>query len=172
MASKKSDDRKTIIIVGGGGYGGVLAHELSAKLDASKYNLVVVNPRPYYIHYVAAARFSASSVGNIEDRALVSYDHLFVNGNGTLVQGKVTSIHEKEKGRGGHVELDNGETLAYDTLVLAPGSTWPGPLGYPDDDTGLRTQLKEWRSKFAAAKEIAVIGGGAVGIGAYSDRIG
>ncbi|TCD68495.1 hypothetical protein EIP91_010670 [Steccherinum ochraceum] len=166
MASKKSDDRKTLVIVGAGGFGGVLAHELSVKFHADKlnYNLVVINPRPYYLHNVASPRSVVSAMDNLEERALIPFDNLFVDGNGTFIQNKVTSIEEKGKGLGGHVKLDNGETVAYDALVLSPGSTWPGPVGFPDDHNALRAQLTEWRARFAAAKEIAVVGGGAVGI--------
>ncbi|TCD68494.1 hypothetical protein EIP91_010669 [Steccherinum ochraceum] len=166
MASKKSDDRKTLVIVGAGGYGGVLAHELSVKFHASKldYNLVVINPRPYYLHNVASARSVVSALDNLEERALIPYDNLFVNGNGTFIQSKVISIQEKGRGLGGHLKLANGDSVAYDALVLSPGSTWPGPIGLPDDHDALCAQLTEWRAKFAAAKEIAVVGGGAVGI--------
>ena len=165
--SKKSDDRKNVVIVGGGGYGIGLARDLSAKLDRSKYNLTLVSARPYYIHLVAAIRFTVTSEGQIEDRAFVPYDHLFVNGNGTLVTGKVTGIEEFGKGRGGQLVLQSGDKVPYDVLVLATGATWGGPLDFPDADGDVRASLEAWRRRYAAANEIVFIGGGAVGIGKF-----
>lgn len=165
--SKKSDDRKNVVIVGGGGYGIGLARDLSAKLDRSKYNLTLVSARPYYIHLVAAIRFTVTSEGQIEDRAFVPYDHLFINGNGTLVTGKVTGIEEFGKGRGGQLVLQSGDKVPYDVLVLATGSTWGGPLDFPDADGDVRASLEAWRRRYAAANEIVFIGGGAVGIGKF-----
>lgn len=163
--SKKSDDRKNVVVVGGGGYGSGFAHDLSAKLDASKYNLVLISARPYYIHLVAAIRFTVTSEGSLEDRAFIPYDKLFVNGNGTFVQGKVTAVEDLGKGNGGDVVLENGEKVHYDVLVLATGSSWSGPLSFPDGDSDVRTSLNSWRDKYTTASEIVFVGGGAVGIG-------
>lgn len=163
--SKKSDDRKNVVIVGGGGYGTGLARDLSAKLDASKYNLILISARSYYVHLVAAVRFTVTSEGKLEDRAFIPYDHLFVNGNGTFVQGKVTAVEDFGRGRGGDVVLENDEKVHYDTLVLATGLLWGGALAFPDLDADVRRSLADWRKKFAGASEIVFVGGGAVGIG-------
>ena len=163
--SKKSDDRKNVVIVGGGGYGGLLARDLSGKLDPSKYNLVLISARPYYVHLLAAARFTVSAAAGLENRALVPYDKLFVNGNGTFVLGKATSIADSGNGQGGQVALENGEKIPYDILVLATGSSFSGPIAFPDSDDAVRDHLKLWRERYAAARDIVFIGGGAVGIG-------
>ena len=168
--SKKSDDRKNIVIVGGGGYGVGVARGLSAKLDRSKYNLILISARPYYIHLVAAIRFTVSSEGKLEDRAFVPYDNLFVNGNGTFVLGKVLAIDDHGHGRGGELSLHGGEKVPYDVLILATGFSWGGPLDFPDADTDVRSGLEAWRGKYAAANEIVFVGGGAVGIGRSSNR--
>jgi apoptosis-inducing factor 2 len=49
--------------------------------------------------------------------------------------------------------------------VLATGSHWQGPLNFPDDKADFRKYVDTWREKFKAAKDITVVGGGAVGIG-------
>ena len=60
--SKTSEDKKNIVVVGGGAAGIPIARGLSAKLDASKYNLILINPRPYSIHMLAGARLTTSDV--------------------------------------------------------------------------------------------------------------
>ncbi|KAH8103898.1 hypothetical protein BXZ70DRAFT_670573 [Cristinia sonorae] len=162
--AKKSDDRKDVVILGGGGYGITLAGDLTKKLDSSKYNLTLVSARPYYIHLVAAIRFTVTDEGKLEDRAFIPLDKLFASGNGTVVQGKVTAIEEVGEGKGGELLLETGEKIHYDTLILATGSNWPGPVGFPDSDNDIRSFLDSARSKYAAAKEIVFIGGGALGI--------
>ncbi|THH28006.1 hypothetical protein EUX98_g6183 [Antrodiella citrinella] len=162
--SKKSDDRKNVVVVGGGGYGATLVHELSSKLDASKYNLIMISARPYYIHLVAAVRFTVTSEGKLEDRAFMPYEKLFVNGNGAFFQGKVTGINDLGKGRGGEVSLEDGQTVHYDALVLATGSQWSGPLDFPDANSDVHSELDAWRRKYTAANHIVFVGGGSVGI--------
>lgn len=163
--SKKTDDRKNVIIVGGGGYGAGLARDLSAKLDASKYNLILVSARPYYLHFVAAVRFTVTAEGKLEDRALVPLDKLFVNDNGTFILGKVSAIKDFSSGSGGEVVLQNGEKLHYDALVLATGLSWSGPLDFPDATADVHASIATWRQKYTTAKEIVFVGGGAVAIG-------
>ena len=163
--SKKTDDRKNIVILGGGGFGGTLARELSAKLDPSKHNLILINPRPFYIHILAAVRFTVTAEDKLEDRALIPYDNIFHKGNGTFIQGKVALIHDNGSGKGGQLALENGEKVDYNVLVLATGANWNGPFSFPDDESSLRSSIDAWRSKFAGANDIVFVGGGAVSIG-------
>jgi NADH dehydrogenase FAD-containing subunit len=80
---------KLNIIVVGGGYGASTARLLSAQLDAEKYNLILINPLPYRIHLIATARLAVTDEGDFEHSAMLPYDRLFHNGNGTFKQGKV-----------------------------------------------------------------------------------
>lgn len=170
MDAKKNDDRKNIVIVGGGGGGSQVARALSAKLDSSKYNLILINPRPYYILLPATARLAVSEIDHLEDRAFVPYDRVFHNGNGTFLQGKVTSIKKVDPGqRGGEVTLDSGERIPYEFLVLAPGAIWPGPLAFPDDKDDVSKFIREGRAALKGASDIVLVGGGAVGIGESDD---
>ena len=50
-------------------------------------------------------------------------------------------------------------------LVLATGSRWPGPLDFPDDTKERDHFVDQWRDKFREAKDVTLVGGGAVGIG-------
>ena len=154
-----------VVIVGGGGGGAVLARKLSGAaldFDPEQHNLTLITPRQYNIHLLAAARMLVTAEKSLEETALIPYDKLYKEGNaGRVVQGKVTQILD------GSVVLENGEAVKYHCLVLATGSIWDGPLAFPDSDAELREHLRTWRAKFAAAKRVVIIGGGAVGIGVF-----
>ncbi|KAL1950022.1 hypothetical protein VTO73DRAFT_5144 [Trametes versicolor] len=156
--------KKNVVIVGGGSVGTAVARELSAKLDASKYSITLINDRPYFVFLVAGARLTVTAADKLEDTALIPYDKLFHNGNGTVKIGKVVSISEGAAGKGGEVALENGERISYASLVLATGSVWPGPLNFPEHDDEVRAHISSWRSKYEKAKHVVIVGGGAVGL--------
>ncbi len=162
--SKKNDDRKNIVIVGAGGGGGSVARLLSAKLDLSKYNIILINPRSYFLPLPAAPRIVVSNVDNLQEQAFASLDKVFHNGNGTFVQGKVASIERKTE-NGGSVLLEDGQRIPFEVLVLAPGSIWTGPIAFPDDEAEVNEFIKNSRVAFEKAESIVIAGGGAVGIG-------
>lgn len=161
--SKKSDDKKSVVVLGGGFVGSLLARALSAKLDPAKHDLVLVDQRPFTVNLISSARMTVTKEGNIEELGRIPFDKLFVNGNGSYHRGKAVSIEESKPGAGGSVVLETGEHVPYDVLVLATGSTWPGPLNFPESER-FGEHVKEWRKKVADAKDIYIVGGGAVGI--------
>ncbi|KAF8899037.1 FAD/NAD(P)-binding domain-containing protein [Infundibulicybe gibba] len=164
MSSKKNDDRKNVVIVGGGVSGTITAKALSAKLDASKYNLIIINPLPYTILYPATLRMVVTAEDNIESSALVPFTKTFHDGNGTFLQGKVQSIQKNSQGKGGTLLLENGESVPYEVLILASGSIWTGPIGFPETQDGVTDFIQKSRSTLKDAQSIVLAGGGAVGI--------
>ncbi len=72
---------KNIVIIGGGAGGASVARALSAKLDASKYNIVLINPRAYFVPLPVMPRLVVSNVDNLEEKAFPSLDNVFHNGN-------------------------------------------------------------------------------------------
>ena len=103
--SKKTDDQKKNVVIVGGGYAGVhVAQYLTKQLDHTQYNLVLLSPRPYYLHLIAALRVAVTAEGQLEDDALIPYDRL---PGVTLVQGKVAAIEEAAPGQGGALVLEN-----------------------------------------------------------------
>lgn len=48
------------------------------------------------------------------------------------------------------------------------GSRWPGPLNFPNSKEDFDKFVGEWRSKFKEAKDILLVGAGAVGLGTSS----
>lgn len=135
--SKMFDNQNNTVIMGGGSAGLQIAHDLSAKLDASKYNLILINPCPYHIYMLAGACLTTSDEGHLEDTTFIPHNNTFVNGNGILKVGKVTVISNHKRGKGGVLTLQVGEQLLYEILVLASGSTFKGALAFSDEKDGM-----------------------------------
>ncbi|KAF8908222.1 hypothetical protein CPB84DRAFT_1674434 [Gymnopilus junonius] len=152
------------VIVGGGGCGAQVARLLSKSLKPEEYNIILITPRPYYTHLPAWIRMSVTEEGHLEDRAHITYNYTFINGNGQFVIGKVVSINAEEGDKGGFVTLEGGEQVEFSTLVLTPGSIWEGPLNIPDNKKETTEHLRTWRHKFADANDIILVGGGAVAL--------
>ncbi|KAI0068109.1 FAD/NAD-P-binding domain-containing protein [Artomyces pyxidatus] len=161
-----SHEKKSIVVVGGGGAGTSAARLFSEKLDPTRYTLTLITAHPFLILYPATVRMNTTSDLNLEDTALIPFDHLLQKGVGTIKIGRVVRVEgTKGEGKGGNVVLESGETVAYDALVVAPGMHWQGPIDFPDGGKeDLLPHIKGWRSKFANAKDIVVVGGGATGI--------
>lgn len=162
-----NNSRKNVVVVGGGFAGSEIARSLSAKLDPSQYNLILINNRPFSIHSLSAARLTVSDQDHLEDVSLIPYDKLFINGNGSLKVGRVTAINKSVGERGGSVTLASGETVPYYILALAPGSAWSSALAFPDGDDEVLDFIRQWRDKFKKAKHVVLVGGGAIGIGEW-----
>ena len=159
-----SATRKSVVVVGGGAAGATITRILSSKINASTTSLTLVTARPFAIHLPACIRMTTTAEGKLEDDALIPYDSLLVNGNGTIKIGRVTSI-EQGKESSGTLVLSSGERVQYDFLVLAPGAEWEGPLAFPDDREAVLEHIKSWRRKSENASGIILAGGGAVGCG-------
>ncbi|CCM01829.1 uncharacterized protein FIBRA_03897 [Fibroporia radiculosa] len=142
----KEGQKRNVVIVGGGYAGALLARSLSGSLNPHKYNLILINERPFAIHLLAGARMTVSEEGNFEHLAVMPYDNLFINGNGRVVVGRVTEIEETAKGKGGWVVLQSG------------------PLDFPYSRQEMHEHIQYWRRMYERANHIVLIGGGAVGI--------
>ncbi|KAJ7492433.1 FAD/NAD(P)-binding domain-containing protein [Mycena latifolia] len=153
---------KKIVVVGAGaGSGATVARTLSEKFPGGQITLV--NPLPYAIARPTLPRMTVSDQNDLVETALIPYDKLFKNSNGTFVQGVAESIQANKKG--GVVFLADGKQLPYDALVLAPGSVWEGPMNIPDDSSAVKDFIAASRASFKKAQKIVLVGGGAVGIG-------
>ncbi|KAG8884108.1 hypothetical protein FRB98_002598 [Tulasnella sp. 332] len=151
--------KRTILIIGGGGAGVAVALSLSQSLNAAAYTLQLVTERSFSPIYPGMLRALTTSEGSFDERALVTYEKLFAPGKpGEVIVGSVASIQD------GTAYLAGGQALPYDWLVLATGTTWEGPLALPLDYEMTRRWINDWQTKLANAKDIVVIGGGAIGI--------
>ncbi|KAJ7599214.1 FAD/NAD(P)-binding domain-containing protein [Mycena floridula] len=155
---------KHIVIVGGGHGGSTLARALSGKLDGSLYHITLIDRRPWSIHLIASLRVNVSDSGNLENTAFLPYDRIFKKANGTFKQGILRSIEKNESGQGGTVVLENKMRIPYDALVLATGSKWEDIIDFPDEPQDITNFIKGNRENIQKAKDIVLVGGGAIGI--------
>ena len=114
----KSPAKQNVVIVGGGGAGTVLAKDLSTKLDHSKFNLVVVEARPYLIWMLGGARMTVTTEKGAMDDYFFNYDKFFPAGKGTVKKAKVEKIVPNSDGAGGKLELSGGEILPYRSMSI------------------------------------------------------
>ncbi|KAJ2932783.1 hypothetical protein H1R20_g4313, partial [Candolleomyces eurysporus] len=155
--------RKNVVIVGGGPFGASVAKGLSSasNFDTTRYRLILITPRPFFVHLPALIRAAVTSVGSLEDEILMPYDD-FMKGKGEVKVGTVASFSEGKEG--GEVVLQSGEKIPYSVLVLTPGSIWEGPLNLPESESDIRRHFGTWRQTIEKANDIVLVGGGSVGI--------
>lgn len=136
-------------------------------LDAAKYKLILINPRPFRILLPATLRMVVSDVDNLGStaQALVPYEKVFHGENGTFLQDSVHSIHQNVGQSTGSLTLGSGEQVPYDILILATGLSWADPIAFPDSAENVQNYLANSREKFAGAESYLIVGGGAVGCG-------
>lgn len=156
-----AEPRQNVIVVGAGVAGIATAREIAAKLDTDRFHLIVVNPRPYFVHLPGLIRTVVTTEGSLEKEIFMPWGDA-LRGKGEVKVGKVVSFTETKEG--GEVVLRDGERLPYAALVLAPGTLWEGPLNLPDDPDVIEEHLHFWRAKIETANSYVLAGGGAIGL--------
>ncbi|CEL58299.1 Apoptosis-inducing factor 2 OS=Taeniopygia guttata GN=AIFM2 PE=2 SV=1 [Rhizoctonia solani AG-1 IB] len=149
--------KQNIVVVGSGGGGLILVQTLQKQINPETHQLVVVEKRDYYTHWPALVRGSVTSQGSIAEDSLIPFDRAF-DPSVRLVHSGAREINSTE------VVTDSGEHIAYSYLVLATGSLWNGALALPDSRKEALEQLDAFRKRLDAAKNVVILGGGAVGI--------
>ena len=163
MSTKSSSN---IVLVGAGLTGFLLYRELAAKLANTAYNLIVIEPREFVVHFPSTIRMVTTPEGSYENKSIMNHPSNLSSDNVRFVHAEVTSIAEGTDG--GRVELNNGESVDYSILILATGSRWAGPVAFGTTKSQILDSVNSWRTKFADAQDIVFVGGGAIGLGEIS----
>lgn len=109
-----STQKENVVVVGGGISGVTVAQELSKKLDHGRYNLILIEPRPFHVWLPATARMVVTSDEKFAETAVFPFDRVFVRDKGTVMQDRVVGIRAGVAGEeAGELELESGETLQY-----------------------------------------------------------
>ena len=143
-----------VTIVGGGFSGAGLAKQLSKSFEVT-----LVEKDDSFTHIIGAPR--GIVVPGFEQRLRLHYSTT-VGERGRVVQARATAVRE------GRVELDNGETLESDYVVVAVGgSGYRSPLRSSRESTSrveYEAAQREAQKVIEAAPRILVVGGGPTGI--------
>ncbi|MFZ1108178.1 MAG: FAD-dependent oxidoreductase [Rhodomicrobium sp.] len=141
---------KRIVIVGGGYAGTILARALDPVAE-----IVLIEPKEAFIHNVAAIRAVVDPAWL--DKLILPYDRLLKRGR--VLRERVTAIE------GNAVHLAAGGVLEGDIVVIATGSSYARPFKASGDSVAdFRAVLLETHAKLKAARSVAIVGAGAVGV--------
>ncbi|ASW91772.1 NAD(P)/FAD-dependent oxidoreductase [Mycobacterium marseillense] len=157
--------RKHRVVVIGGGYSGALAaNRLQQRPDV---DITVVNARPIFVERIRLHEMVAGSGEATRDLAAM------LGKTVRLVVGTVERIDVSRRS----VELTSGETLPYDYLIYAVGSTGAVPssvpgareFAYPIAELEQAERVRAVLADLPADASICVVGGGLTGIEAASE---
>jgi len=146
--------RNDHVVVIGGGYGG---SQLCTMLQKNKMSFTLIDARPFMHHNVAAVR--AAVVPGFAKKTLIPLEPMF---GANFKLGRVTSIDREAQ----NVQLEGGESVHYDTLVLATGSNGPFPNKLSEErlESVTRERYDRYAEKVKASRTIVLVGGGAAGV--------
>jgi len=162
---------KTVVILGAAYAGVPVAHYL-LKHTAAKVKgglkVVLVSPNSDFYWHNATVR--GILPGQIPDDKLfypiVSSFSKYPAEQFDFVLGKAQAVDPTSNSV--TVRKNDGfeETIQYDELVIATGSSYNDGVPFKDMNTTEETKaaLKEWRNRIDAAKSIVIAGGGATGV--------
>ena len=158
------------IVILGAGFAGVLAAQTARKyLNTLEANITVVNQFPTHQIITELHRLAGGTIK--EGAVALSLEKIFKGKDINLEIAKVNSFNADKK----EVQLSNGKTLSYDTLVVSLGSQ-TGFFGIPgleensfvlksvDEANAIREHIEAGIAEYAKTKNEAdatiVIGGG------------
>jgi NADH:ubiquinone reductase (H+-translocating) len=158
--------QRTHIVVIGGGYAGTLAAN-HLRLRADITAITLVNPRPVFVERIRLHQLAANS-----GTAAVDYGTL-LGKDIRLVVDSVERINAADR----QVELASGDTLDYDYLIYAVGSTGAVPaavpgaaeFAYPIAEFEHAERLRDALDELHPDAPVTVVGGGLTGIEAASE---
>ncbi|KAJ2828151.1 hypothetical protein GGI24_002470 [Coemansia furcata] len=159
MADKS---RNISIVVVGGSYAGAVAAKKLADLSKKGYSglkVTLVDEKSHYFHAVGFPKALVDA--KYAEKAFLPFASFFENDSPhQFVNSRLKSITDAH-----HLELENGQELYYDYLLLATGGKAPGPINVSatSKDGGL-AEIDQLRVGLQDANSILVIGGGAVGV--------
>jgi NADH dehydrogenase FAD-containing subunit len=129
------------------------------------HRTILIEPHSHFHHLYALPRYSV--VQGFEHRAFIPYSAMFKDlppDATEVVQSRVTAIYPDR------VELDYGEHIPYEYLIIATGTyaAPPSTLNVKGKADGVAL-LQRYQRRVGKASKIVVVGGGAVGVQLATD---
>jgi apoptosis-inducing factor 2 len=131
-----------------------------AQATHTTHNIVLVERNSHFQHLFAFPRISV--VPGFEQKAFIPYKNAFPDapaGSTSIVQAAVKGITRDK------LNLDNGQTLPYEYLVLATGIGLGAPGDFVSGDKAAGVKyFQKYQELVKNANHITVVGGGAYGV--------
>ncbi|KAL4998911.1 hypothetical protein BDV10DRAFT_166034 [Aspergillus recurvatus] len=155
---------KNVVIIGGSYAGTRLAQRLTETLPTG-YRAVLIERNSHFNHFFVFPRFSV--VKGKEEKAFIPYDNLAKSAPAGIfehIRDTATEITPNS------VKLSSGVEVEYEYLTVATGSWQPAPSKYDflTKSEGVNA-FRATQRAVEAAKTIAVVGGGPVGVQIATD---
>ncbi|GAA5834308.1 hypothetical protein JCM11251_007954 [Rhodosporidiobolus azoricus] len=176
MSTAQAKPRRNVVVVGGSYVGQMVAKELMGTLNSEEHRVVVVDRNSHFGHLFAYPRFAIAP--SHEHKAFLPFKTMLPAPH-AIVQAEVTNL-VMSKGDGERkvvldraVQLDEGEgkkkEIEFEALVLATGTKLSKPGTLDPEKANAVKYLQGSQKKLEAAKDIVIIGGGAVGVQMATD---
>ncbi|KAJ1925318.1 hypothetical protein IW146_000350 [Coemansia sp. RSA 922] len=158
--------REIHVLVIGGSWAGITAVNELINLSNGPYSglrVTLVEQRTHYFHKTGVIRGLVDP--KYADKMFISYKGLFrdselSNPAHRFVCARLTHVYESS------VEVEGGERIPYDYLIIATGTTPTSmPVTQSIDDVECRARYQRMRNAIESSRSILFVGGGAVGIG-------
>ncbi|MBN6054226.1 FAD-dependent oxidoreductase, partial [Nonomuraea sp. RK-328] len=150
MTDTTSTGRPSVVVLGGG-YGGVA----TAKTLDDVADVTLVDPTEGFVHNIAALRSLVQP--DLVDRIYLPYDRLLDHGR--FVRDRAVRVD------GRRVELESGDVLEPDYLVLATGSSYPFPAKNDEPDlAAAKARHRAAHEELARARRVLIVGAGPAGL--------
>ncbi|KAJ3052497.1 hypothetical protein HDU99_008166 [Rhizoclosmatium hyalinum] len=147
----------TIVIIGGSSAGNAVAQGLDKSLK-TKANIILIEEREGYYFQIAGLR--AVVEPNFAQHTWIPYSNLFQhNKNSKVIQARAELVTDKD------VTLSNGQTIAFDYIVVATGLSQPAPGGtsFVSKDEYVK-EMEKVQKAIEKAESVVIVGGGVVGV--------
>ncbi|KAK9468096.1 hypothetical protein V1512DRAFT_127772 [Lipomyces arxii] len=153
--------KKKIVIVGGGMFGtALIAKFRDAPVSAvANIYITLIEPRDDFIYMPLSIR---NCIEDVTDEFVKPYDKLFARrpSLGEVKKGLVVGVDQSRK----IVQLESGEEMQYDVLVLSTGTIYNNPSKIPlTSHDEIVKYLTAQRDLIADSYHIIIIGAGTTG---------
>ena len=155
----------TRVVVIGGGYAGVMAANRLSQRDG--IDVTLINPRAQFVERIRLHQLVAGNDDAVADYATLLGDNV------NLVVDGAARIDAADR----TIELASGDTMAYDYLIYAVGSTGPVPAGvpgaaefaYPIAELEQAQRLSDRLADVPMSAPMVIVGGGLTGVEAAAE---
>ncbi|KAH6639392.1 FAD/NAD-P-binding domain-containing protein [Boeremia exigua] len=161
---------KNVVVVGGS-YVGVGLAEMLAKDSSDKFRVLLIEKNSHFQHLFAFPRFAVTTSIDTH-KAFIPYQKSRLGQAGAIIQAKALSLSADSITLDREVELDGQTTniIPFAALAITTGTKLSAPSTLPGSEKLDGTSyLRKHAARVEASNQIAIIGGGAVGVQTATD---